>query len=230
MSIMDTRLELDDFPDILAHVDEYERAYGIQGDGHGPSRRDMYAHAHIADTRHSSDGHHPHHRTHPNTRPGPSMPMHAPISVADADNPHERMHTEPVSFDINILMNLDESMSNMASGAGPVYTATLKPDDMLNFMSASEQADNKDMSRAIVTQVQVVSVDGLTDRRWTLNVMDGAPRRSQKQKSLFGRKWGLYSDNTFELTGVPLCQLSRDSPTIVYERQVRFFGLTVFSI
>ena len=205
MSIMDTKLNIEDFPD-MAHMDEYTRACN-------PS--------HVERPRRTAGSVRSNHKYPPSSgrpegrspfegRPEGRSPSDGPPPLDESESPHQHMRTVPVSLDINVLMRLDESQ------ARPIYTAKLTHDDVRNFMSASGQGNDKDMSRAIITQVQVMSTEGLSDRRWALSVMDGAERRAQK--SLFGRRWGMYCDGKFDLTGVPLCQISRDGPTIVYER------------
>jgi hypothetical protein len=113
----------------------------------------------------------------------------------ELDNPHDPMNMDKVRIEMTAFVPYDAQKR--------CYSLKLSHGDMEDFLSLSNPHNTPyDLSRAIVRRVTVHALDGLPSGRWTLNVLDGAPRKVQK--TLVGKKWGVHVSGRFNMRGMPV--------------------------
>lgn len=180
----DYALDLNDFPDeefVQAYTSRCKQYMGggyEEGGGRAPLRGDERGRA-------AANG---------NGRPNlnPEMNGHDTEAVFD------KMSMDKLTIDISVLMSYDQQRK--------AFYSEIKAGDMQDFMSASTgKGAEHDMSKAFISELEVLGFDGVTDRRWALSINDGSSGRMQK--SLIKRSSGVHAGGKFNLSGVPLLSM-----------------------
>ena len=116
----------------------------------------------------------------------------------DTEAVFDKMSMDKLSIDISVLMSYDQQRK--------AFYSEIKAGDMQDFMSASTgKGTEHDMTKAFITELEVLGFDGVADKRWALSINDGSSGRMQK--SLIKRSSGVHAGGKFNLSGVPLLSM-----------------------